>query len=263
MRTAFAILLLLLPSVFLNALAQTSVIPSPRGKYVTVGAPSGTLTYGFNPLTNLTQWVQSLGKVYAGDVLLFKYPSFAEEVYLFGRAVDFANCNYLGATVSRVCSDTQGLGNGCAYRVRVGTYMFGAGFRGHCELGQKFVLRVVARPYTPKVVRVGYPSKAFNWGWNVNGRFTDWTKYNTIYAGDKLVFQYPANRDEVYMVPKGDYNLCKYNHYYSYCNATDGTGAGCFTPPLEQKPYYFVSGSFAHCSAGQKVAVSVLAPPVE
>ncbi|CAI5500014.1 unnamed protein product [Closterium sp. Naga37s-1] len=226
---------------------------------VTVGYAKGVYSYPWNPSVQWSAWAAGT-KIYAGDVLSFKYPMYAEEVVRFPSFADYRACNYTAATV--VCYDVWGAGSaGCTIKVGNTTAFYGSGLYGHCYNGQKFVLQPILTRVTARAVTVGGPTPSFLWPWNPEVDLADWSKNNPVYKGDTLVFKYAKYADDVYVVPTlTDYTNCDYRNFVSYCNGTDGTGNGCESDPVTSTTY-FVSGFYSHCMSGQRVAVTPLPPP--
>ncbi|CAI5961177.1 unnamed protein product [Closterium sp. NIES-64] len=216
---------------------------------VTVGYAKGVYSYPWNPSVQWSAWAAGT-KIYAGDVLSFKYPMYAEEVVRFPSFADYRACNYTAATV--VCYDVWGAGSaGCTIKVGNTTAFYGSGLYGHCYNGQKFVLQPLLTRVTARAVTVGGPTPSFLWPWNPEVDLADWSKNNPVYKGDTLVFKYAKYADDVYVVPTlTDYTNCDYRNFVSYCNGTDGTGNGCESDPVTSTTY-FVSGFYTISTSHQ------------
>ncbi|CAI5993993.1 unnamed protein product, partial [Closterium sp. NIES-64] len=227
-----------------NALVPPLATTRASGRSIVVGNPTPSYNYPFNPQVNYNSWVAK-SKLYDGDVILFKYPNYHQEVVQFARYGDYRSCNFRAAKV--VCYDSWGSKSGCSIKVTRTMAYYASGLYGNCMAGQKLAVKANAKPYTPRTLAVGYPSSQFNWNWNPNGQYDRWLQYNKVYKGDTVVFKYPPYKDEVFIVPSlTDYKNCDYSNYISYCNSTDGAGAGCYSNPITGTTY-FISGIFSHC----------------
>ncbi|GJP48099.1 hypothetical protein CLOM_g7380 [Closterium sp. NIES-68] len=242
-----------------NAVVPRLATTQASGRSIVVGNPTPSYNYPFNPQVNYNSWVAK-SKLYDGDVILFKYPNYHQEVVQFARYGDYRSCNFRAAKV--VCYDSWGSKSGCAIKVTRTMAYYASGLYGNCLAGQKVAVKANAKPYTPRTLAVGYPSQQFKWNWNPNGQFDKWLQYNKVYTGDTVVFKYPPYKDEVFIVPSlTDYRNCDYSNYISYCNSTDGAGAGCYSNPITATTY-FISGIFSHCMKdNQRIVITPQKPP--
>eukprot|EP00475_Leptophrys_vorax_P021178 TRINITY_DN28910_c0_g1_i1.p2 TRINITY_DN28910_c0_g1~~TRINITY_DN28910_c0_g1_i1.p2 ORF type:complete len:484 (-),score=-8.10 TRINITY_DN28910_c0_g1_i1:381-1832(-) len=226
---------------------------------VVVGYTTPTFNYPWNPQVKYDSWLAKT-KIYSGDVVVFKFPAYHQEVVQFSKYADWQACNFRAAKV--VCYDGWGMNAGCQIKVGSGTGYYASGLYSYCTGGQKVAIKANSKSYTARTLEVGYPSPQFKWGWNPNGQLDKWLKYNKVYKGDTLVFKYPAFKDEVFIVPSlTDYRNCDYSNYISYCNETDGSGAGCYSNPVTSTTY-FISGIFSHCMRNnQRIIITPLTPP--
>ncbi|CAI5500013.1 unnamed protein product [Closterium sp. Naga37s-1] len=86
----------LLTSLFLvvamacGARGATPVAPATGGRYITVGSTSEKFNYAWNPKVNYANWASTdENTVYTGDVLVFNYPAYSDEVYKFDDITAF------------------------------------------------------------------------------------------------------------------------------------------------------------------------------
>ncbi|CAI7848608.1 unnamed protein product [Closterium sp. NIES-54] len=208
----------LLTSLFLvvamacGARGATPVAPATGGRYITVGSTSEKFNYAWNPKVNYANWASTdENTVYTGDVLVFNYPAYSDEVYKFDDITAFQRCQFWKAT--KVCSDTDGEA-GCTVRVDTpGLALFASGMIARCTWNSKLNISVVQRG-TPRNVYVGKIMPGYTYQWNPAVNFTDWAATTTIYVGDSLVFKYPDGLDEVYKVPtQADYDACDVKNF--------------------------------------------------
>ncbi|GJP71659.1 hypothetical protein CLOP_g2472 [Closterium sp. NIES-67] len=253
------VLFLLFPAALVARAASADVVPLEGRRYVRVGATDPKFNYGWNPKVNFTAWAEDpANRVYEGDVLVFYYPTGADEVYRFSSLADMQRCAYPKAT--RVCRDVDGAA-GCKVLASAGTALYASGMAARCNTSMQVAVEVAVAS-GPRDIVVGYPTGDFSWPWNPAVNYTDWLLNNTLYSGDVLYFKYAAHMDEVYIVPtQADYDACKYDRYTAYCNATDGVGEGCFSNPLDNSTTFFLSGVYSHCTASQKLATVALDGP--
>ncbi|GJP41334.1 hypothetical protein CLOM_g996 [Closterium sp. NIES-68] len=242
-----------------GARGRTPVVPAEGGRYVTVGSTSEKFNYAWNPKVNYATWATTdENTVYTGDVLVFNYPAYSDEIYKFDDEAAFQRCQFWRAT--KVCSDTDGEA-GCTVRVdTAGTALFASGMIARCTWNSRLNITVVQRG-TPRNVYVGKLMPGYTYPWNPAVNFTEWAATTTIYVGDSLVFKYPSGLDEVYKVPtQADYDSCDVRNYEMMCRSTDAEN-GCKSEPLTADPVFFISGVYSKCAAGMKVTVTAVAPP--
>lgn len=243
-----------------SATAYPIVKPLKDGRAVDVGYPAGGLNFSWNPLVNYTSWsLAPENKLFAGDVVVFRYPLYGGQVWRFFRKTDYDLCQYERGILA--CGDAWGVNSLCSIRLTSDPLWLATGLFGRCRAGHKVALNVTTRIYQPKNVVVGYETPGYNWPWNPQVNFTEWLLDTRIYINDTLEFRYAAYQDTVYLVPSiDDYNNCTYTNYIAYCSDTDGV-SGCVTDPLGPGTYYFLSGKFGQCMAGQRVIVTPQTQP--
>ncbi|CAI5474035.1 unnamed protein product [Closterium sp. Yama58-4] len=178
------------------------------------------------PGVNYADWASTEDNtVYTGDVLVFNYPAYSDEVYLFSDPVAFQRCQFWKAT--KVCSDTDGEA-GCTVRIDTpGVALFASGMIARCTWNSKLNVTVIQRG-TPRNVYVGKIMPGYTYPWNPAVNYTDWAATTTVYIGDSLVFKYPDGLDEVYKVPtQADYDACEVRNYETI-----------LPPVLTQSPFF-------------------------
>ncbi|KAJ3688716.1 hypothetical protein LUZ61_017880 [Rhynchospora tenuis] len=112
----------------------------------TVGAPNGA----WDLQTNLSQWAES-NTFHPGDTITFTYSPSQHDVLEVTQA-NFASCG----TSSPIATHTDG--NTVITLSAVGTRYFICGFSGHCSIGQKVQINVVAGSSTAPAPSSGGPT---------------------------------------------------------------------------------------------------------
>lgn len=93
-------------------------------------------------------------------------------------------------------------------------------------------------------------------GWTIppNASFYDkWSSSQTFVVGDTLVFNFPTGIHNVVQVPKSSYDACSTQ---KQIGSTLSTGPATITI-TSSGAHYYICGVSGHCSAGQKLAITV------
>lgn len=93
-------------------------------------------------------------------------------------------------------------------------------------------------------------------GWTIppNASFYDkWSSSQTFVVGDTLVFNFPTGIHNVVQLPKSSYDACSTK---DQIGSTLSTGPATVTI-TSSGDHYYICGVSGHCSAGQKLAITV------
>ncbi|KAJ0971232.1 hypothetical protein J5N97_019191 [Dioscorea zingiberensis] len=93
-------------------------------------------------------------------------------------------------------------------------------------------------------------------GWTIPPNttfYSEWSASQTFAVGDSLVFNFPTGIHNVIKVPKSDYDACTTKNQIG---ATLSNGPATVTIPSGGQHYY-LCGVGGHCTAGQKVSITV------
>ncbi|KAJ0977764.1 hypothetical protein J5N97_013238 [Dioscorea zingiberensis] len=94
-------------------------------------------------------------------------------------------------------------------------------------------------------------------GWTIppnNTFYPDWASSQTFLVGDILQFNFETGMHDVVAVTKSGYDACDSNGQI----ASPVTSGPASIPLSSAGEHYYLCGITGHCSAGQKLAVSVV-----
>ncbi|GJP49785.1 hypothetical protein CLOM_g8955 [Closterium sp. NIES-68] len=98
---------------------------------VVVGRATAAFKWPWNPAVDYAAWARD-NKVYVGDVLVFKYEAYMDEVYIVPTLADYTACNY--ENYIAYCNATDGMAQGCSSApLTASTMYFLSGSFSHCS----------------------------------------------------------------------------------------------------------------------------------
>ncbi|CAI5950021.1 unnamed protein product [Closterium sp. NIES-64] len=217
-------------TLLLLSLTVFSFLTPSLGRHVIVGQRHiDGFNYPWNPVVNYTQWAATF-PVIAGDTLVFQYESGEEVVYEVPSQGDLDDCRLDDARL--LCDSLDGEGGRSSDR---------AGGR-----------RVI----------VGAAAGGYNYPWNPAVNYNAWIAANKLYAGDFVVFKYPAFQEEVVQFSTlADFKSCNFRAAKIICYDSWGAGANGCAIRVTAVPGMYASGLYGHCKAGQKLVVKASARP--